>query len=207
MLWVRGPGHRTTGQDLLREAIAEWRRSGEPDRGPNPQIFEQQAAQGYYDDAMATARLFTRIDDQDRSIVELAKIRAENGDIQGAKTMIKKFVGSDLGNRATKIIAEVQADKGDLRAALETSSSLGDSDEIFVVFARRQIANGDFDGALRTAEQVKPRLADDLFYKVGDALRVRGEQERMCERASHMSNRRLAALFAELRASHRSPLR
>ena len=63
---------------------------------PDYQIFEQQAAQGYYEDAAATATLFKRPDDRRWSVEELAKIRAENGDIPGAKAMIKRFSGSTL---------------------------------------------------------------------------------------------------------------
>lgn len=41
MLWLRGPGHRITDQELLREAVEEWKRAGEPGTGPGYQIFEQ----------------------------------------------------------------------------------------------------------------------------------------------------------------------
>lgn len=58
MLWRRFPLNRITDQELLREAVAEWKKAGEPGYGPNYQIFEQQAAQGYYVDAAATGRLF-----------------------------------------------------------------------------------------------------------------------------------------------------
>jgi hypothetical protein len=53
--------------------------------------FEEQAAQGYCDDAEATGRLFKRADDVQWSIVELAKIRAENGDTQGANSSMKSL--------------------------------------------------------------------------------------------------------------------
>jgi hypothetical protein len=198
MLWLRGPGHRITDQEVLREAVAEWHRAGEPGIGPNYQIFEQQAAQGYYDDAAATSHLFNRPDDKQWSVVELAKIRAENGDIPGAKSMVAKFAGSDLGNKALKTIAEIQADRGDLPGALETSPTPGDSNDVLLVFARRQIANADLDGALKTAEQMDSKSAGQVFYEVGDALRQRGEQKRAGELALHMSNRKLAALFLEL---------
>ncbi|MCU1315067.1 MAG: hypothetical protein JWN63_389 [Candidatus Acidoferrum typicum] len=198
MLWVRGPGHTITDRELLWEAVEDWKRSGEPGNGPNYQILEQQAAQGYYDDAAATGLLFKRVDDVQWSIVELAKIRAENGDIRGAKAMIKRFAGSNLGDRATQAIAEVQAGKGDVRGALETSSSLSDSDNVLLAFARRQITNGDFDGALKTAEAMKTKSSDQVFYEVGDSLRVRGEQKRVRELASHMSDCKLATLFEAL---------
>jgi hypothetical protein len=85
MLWRQLPLHKITDQELLREAVAEWKKAGEPGYGPNSQIFEQQAAQGYYEDAAATGRLFKPAEDVQWSIVELVKIRAENGDIKGAK--------------------------------------------------------------------------------------------------------------------------
>jgi hypothetical protein len=108
MLWLRGPGHTITDQELLREAVGEWERAGKPGNGPDYQIFEQQATQGYYDDAAATGHLFKRVDDVQWSIVELAKIRAENGDIQGATTMIKRFAVSNLGARAAEAIALIR---------------------------------------------------------------------------------------------------
>jgi hypothetical protein len=197
-LWPRGPGHKVTDQEVLREAVAEWHRAGEPGSGPNSQIFEQQAAQGYYDDAAATSYLFKRPDDKQWSVLELAKIRAENGDIPGAKSMVARFAGSDLGNRALRTIAEIQADRGDLPGALETSPTPGDSNDVLLVFARRQIANADLDGALITAERMDSKSAGQVFYEVGGALRDRSEQKRARDLASHMSNRKLAALFLEL---------
>lgn len=190
--------HKITDKELLREAVAEWRCARESGYGPNPQIFEQQATQGYYDDAAATAHLFSRPDDVQWSVVELAKIRAENGDIAGAKAAIGKFAGSELGTRATRVIASVQASSGDLAGALQTAAPFGDLDEVLLIFARRQIAKGDFDGALRTAEQMKSKSVDDVFYELGDALRLRGEQKRVHQLAAHMSDRRLSALFIKL---------
>ncbi|MGA8273885.1 MAG: hypothetical protein WB919_20145 [Candidatus Sulfotelmatobacter sp.] len=198
MLLARIPGRNITDQDVLREAVADWKRSGEPGFGPDYQIFEQQAAQGYYDDAAATAHLFKRPDDVRWSVVELAKTRAENGDAHGAKAMIRRLVGSDLGDRALKTIASVQAANGDLPGAFETDPIRRDSDDLLLVFANRQIANGDFDGALETAERMDRKSADQIFYGVGDALRIRGEQNRVSQLASHMSNSEMAALFGQL---------
>jgi hypothetical protein len=198
ILWLRDPGHAITDQDVLREAVAEWHRAGEPGRGPNYQIFEQQAAQGYYDDAAATSHLFKPAEDKQWSVVELAKIRAENGDIPGAKRMVARFVGSDLGNKALKTIALIQADRGDLPGALETDPTPSDSNDVLLVFARRQIANADLDGALKTAERMDSKAAGEVFYEVGDALPQRGEQNRLRELASHMNSPEMAALFRKL---------
>lgn len=193
-LWLLFRDHKITDQQLLREAVAEWKRAGEPGNGPDYQIFEQQAAQGYYDDAAATAALFKRADDRSWSVEESAKIRAENGDIEGAKSMARNFAGSEVGTSAMKAIAFAQVRNGDLQGALETAAPFGIQDEIHLAFARRQIDSGDLDGALRTAEQMKSDWWD-VFYGVGDALRLRGEQKRVPELASHMSNPKLAAQF------------
>jgi hypothetical protein len=194
---LRPTQHKITDQELLREALGEWKLAGQPGRGPNPQIFEQQAAQGYYDDARATARLFKDTDELRWLIIELVKIRSENDDIQGAKEMIRQFRGSDLGAKATEEIALAQVHSGDLQGALDTAAPVGVSDQVTLEFARYQIANADFDGALTTAQQLKSGSAAQVFYEVGDALRLRGEQKRARTLAAHMGNRKLAALFLE----------
>jgi hypothetical protein len=195
MLWRGLSVHKITDQELLREAVAEWKRAGEPGNGPNYQIFEQQAAQGYYNDAAATARVFKRAEDVQWSVVELAKIRAENGDIQGAKNSVNTLAGSDARAKATKVIALIQAHRGDLSGALETVAPSGQSDEVFLAFGQCQIERGDFEGTLNTAERTKSGY--QLYYDIGDALRLRGEQSRVRKLAAHMKDRKLAALFLE----------
>jgi hypothetical protein len=195
MLWRQFPNHKITDQELLREAIAEWKRAGEPGNGPDYQIFEQQAAQGHYDDAAVTGRLFKRADDVQWSIVELAKIRAENGDIKGAKNSTENLSGSNAGAKATEVIALIQAHRGDLPGALETIAPLGQSDEVFLAFGRYQIKGGDFEGTLNTAERTKSGY--QLFYDIGDALRICEEQSRARKLAAHMKDRKLAALCLE----------
>jgi hypothetical protein len=193
MLWRRFPGHKITDQELLREAVAEWKRAGGPGNGPNYQIFEQQAAQGYYEDAAATGRLFKRADDVQWSVVELVKIRAENGDLQGAKDSIKSLAGSDLQEKAAKVIALIQAQNGDLSGALKTIAPFGESDEVFLAYGRHQIEMGDFEGTLNTAERT--RSGYQLFYDIGDALRLRGDQSRARKLAADIRDPKLAALF------------
>jgi tetratricopeptide (TPR) repeat protein len=195
MLGWRFSHPKITDQELLRETVSEWKRAGEPGNGPNYQIFEQQAAQGYYDDAATTARLFKRADDVQWSTVELAKIRAENGDIRSAKNAVNGLAGSDVRAKATEAIALIQAHQGDLSGALETVEPLGPSDQIFLAFGNYQIERGDFEGALDTAERTKSGY--QLFYDIGDALRVRGEQSRARNLATHMKDRKLAVLFLD----------
>jgi len=191
--WLRTSNHKITDQELLREAVAEWKRAGECGEGPNQMIFEQQAAQGYCEDAAATGRLLKRAEDVQWSIAELVKIRAENGDIQGAKESVKSLSGSALQKKGAGVVALIQAQNGDLSGALETIAPFGESDEVFLAYGRRQIEMGDFKGALDTAGRTK--LGYQLFYDIGDALRIRGEQSRARKLAAHMKDRKFAALF------------
>jgi len=198
-LSVRGFHLAISAQELLREAAR--------DGGPLDTIFEQQATQGYYDDALATARLAASSLPQRNQAYEFAglienliQIRAENGDIDGAKQMVKELSGSALGAegpKATRDIAKIQVDRGDLRGALETVTSPADANVVMEEFGDVQIRNGDFDGALKTAEQVNERSAYNLFYAVGDALRERREPQRLHELASHMTDKKLAAEFVD----------
>ena len=228
---------RISAQELLREAAR--------DNGPLGDIFSQQATQGYYDDALATARLAVadeptsnpRVQQDELSafVKDLIVMRAENGDIRGAKDMVKQFGPSALGLRAAKTtlaIAKIQVDRGDLQGALETATP-AHADEVMEELGECQIKKGDFDGALKTAEQVNERSAYDLFYDVGSALQewamqqrmqepasdkgdkeqafdyvgaARAGQRRMHELASHMTDRKRAAEFVEAAGLEIRPL-
>jgi len=194
MLWQRFPAHKITDQELLREAVAEWKGAGEPGDGPYRQIFEQQASQGYYDDAAATGRLFKHADDVEWSVIELVKVRAENGDLQGAKESIQRLTGSDQQRKGAEAIALIQAQNGDLPGALKTIAPF-DTDQVFLAYGRHQIKMEDFEGTLDTAERTKSGY--ELFYDIGEALGLRGQQSRARKLAAHMKNRKLAALFLE----------
>jgi tetratricopeptide (TPR) repeat protein len=190
LLWMRAFSRNITAQGLLREALSE-----SPDHNyPEVEIFEQQATQGYYDDALATARLAKKPADLDWFIVELAKIHVENGDVQGAKAVAQLF--PDKHAQIFKAVALAQVHQGDLSGALATS--LPDTNEILEEFAQHQIKQADFPGALQTCERLPANSAGNLFYDIGDALRQRHEQKRVRELAAGMSDRKLAQLFLEL---------
>jgi hypothetical protein len=195
LLTKRFPHRRITDQQLLREAVDDWKNAGEPGNGPDAQIFEQQAGQGYYEDAGATGRLFKSSDDLQWAVVELTKIRAENGDVQGAKAAVARFQGTSLGERAITTIADVQARKGDLNGALATCSVMQCDDEVFTIIAGKQIDAGEFDGALATSERMNRTAANQLFYEVGEGLRLRHEQSRVKALAAGMRNAEYAADF------------
>jgi tetratricopeptide (TPR) repeat protein len=190
LLWMRAFSRKITAQGLLREALSE-----SPDHNyPETDIFEQQATQGYYDDALATARLAKKPADLDWFIVELAKIHVENGDVQGAKAVAQMF--PDRHAQIFKAIALVQAHQGDISGAL--AMSMPDTNEILEEFAQHQIKQADFPGALQTCERLPANSAGNLFYEIGEALRQRHEQKRVRELAAGMSDRKLAQLFLEL---------
>ncbi len=196
MLLARFQDQRITDRALLREAVAEWQRLGAPDGEISREIFEQQAMQGYYDDAAGTGLLFERPDGVRWSVVALARIRAENGDLQGAKAMLKRFAGSDLGAQIAKAVALTQVSKGDLQGALELAAAGADREEILLAIAGHQIENGDFAAALETAARMKS--PNQVFYELGSALQEHSQQKRVRQLASGMNDRKLAAEFAKL---------
>ena len=121
--------------------------------------FEQQATQGYYDDALATARLATKPVDLHWYIIELAKIHVQNGDVQGAKDIARMF--PDWQPQIFKAIALAQAHQGDLSGALATSHP--DMNEILEEFAQHQIKQADFPGALQTSERLPAIVPETCF--------------------------------------------
>ncbi len=128
-------------------------------------------------------------------MVELAKIRAENGDNGGAKAAVARFQGTTLGERATRTIADVQARKGDLDRALATASSEKGEDEVFTIITGKQIDAGNFEGALATSERMSLTAANQLFYQVGEGLRLKHQQGRVKALAAGMRNPQYAADF------------
>jgi len=195
LAYLRSP-HTITDRALLREAVAEWQRAGRPGGAIGGEIFKQQARQGYYDDAAWTGRLFDRPDGVRWSVVELARIRAENGDLSGARATIKRFAGSDLEAQIAEAVALVRVAKGDLEGALEIAGAGVDQEEIFLEYARHQLESGDFAAALETAARM--RSPNQVFYELGDALAARSEQNRVRELASGIKDRKLAAEFKRL---------
>lgn len=189
---MRALTHKITDQELLREALAQFHDAPYP----NEEIFSQQATQGYYDDALATARLATKKDDLYSYLFKLATIRIENGDPQGAKNMIAMFPDPAFQTAMIKSIALAQAHQGDISGALQTCAPLQNCNETLLEFSRYQIDHADLQGALVTAERLPS--PSDVFYEIGSALRLRGEQKRARELAAGMSNRKLAALFLEV---------
>lgn len=201
LVWMRFSDQRTTDRELLHEAVAEWQCAGEhPEL--SRQIFEQQASRGYYDDAAATGHLLRRPDEVQWSVVELARVRAENGDLSGAKTMMKRFAGSDLGTRIADAISLAQVTKGDLASALEFAAGEAEREEVFLAYARHQINNGDFAEALDTAARMES--ADQVFYEVAGALAGHNEQKRIRELGSGMKDHKLAGKFEKVAQVMRS---
>jgi hypothetical protein len=200
-----GVRRKPQAQDLLREATR--------DGAPLEQIFGQQAGQGYYDDALATAQFATSsLPDQRYELAgyveQLIKIRAENGDIRGAKEMIRQLNDSALDGKGPKVmkeVAKIQVDRGDLDGALESCTSPADRNAVMEEFGYSKIRKGDFEGALKIAEEVNEDSAYQIFYEVGGALRERAQQNRLHELASHMSDKKRAAALLKAAPFTMSP--
>ncbi len=219
-VWIR---NRTpvSAQEILREAVAAGRSTPGKSAEPLLEIFNQQAAQGYYDDAMATARLWDA-DAPSRYglVVDAVRIRAENGDVRGATLMAKGLV-APRNVWGTEAIAAVQARRGDLRGALETSALLpvliNDSGcrtvrvggieingplpgavQAIEEFGAHQLESGDLEGALHTAEQVRPCSTPSLLSRIADAFFEQGKLKQARELASHMADRKVVAEFSKM---------
>ncbi len=170
-VWMQSH-QRITGREILHEAMMEWQCAGE-----RPElirrIFEQQAAQGFYDDAAATGLLSRRPDEMQWFVVELARILAENGDLSGARAMMKRFAGPSLSPRIAEAIAFAQVSKGNLQGALEFAATTGVSrEDVLLAYSRRQMGSGDLASALETAALMKS--PDQVFYELGMNLAGRG---------------------------------
>jgi hypothetical protein len=187
--------------------------------------FCQQAAQGYYDDAMKTILLSHRDGETQYALITLAKIRTKNGDAQGAIRTARSYPNSEtrfkaieeiaaaqaeLGDvhgaretamlladsrRALESIAVVEASKGDLEGARETIAPIGQSNRVLDAVAGYQIQAGDFEGALKTMQEIYPASIANLLLELDDALRERGERSRLRALASQMTKPGVAHLF------------
>jgi hypothetical protein len=228
LLAVRFFGFPISDRELLREATQEFKKANSA-TGPYVywDLFCQQAAQAYYDDARATILLSHSDTDMQYALVTLARIRAKNGDVEGALRTARAYSASETRAKAIQEIATVQAErddvrgaretaatvgtssgaleaiaivqaqKGDLRGARETVVPIGHSDRVLGAVAGYQIQVGDFDCALKTAQEIYPANIANLLLDLADALRDRRELSRAHELASHVTNSKVAHLFLE----------
>jgi hypothetical protein len=189
---------RVSDRDLLREAALEYKKSTVPsERMVFWDVFCQQAAQGYYDDAMATALLSRRDSDFEYALVTLARIRAKNGDTQGALRTARTYANSETRDKAIEEVATAQAERGDVRQARETAMSIADPRHTLESIAIVQASRGDLQGARETAQEIYPANIANLLIEVDDALRERGELSHVRELASRLQKPEVAHLFLE----------
>jgi len=220
--WPSPPSDRA----ILAEAVREYEKAAPPkDRLVPWDIFCQQAAQGYYDDALASVRLSTHDDDTQYSLIALARIRARNGDAAGALAVARTYAKAATRAKAIEQVAIARAWRGDIKGALGTAGELTNSSDalqqIAVVEANRghlqaariivagiaspddalqaiaeyQIKSGDFAAALGTAEQMDPSSTGNLLGDAADELKKRGELGRARNLAAGLKSRDLAASF------------
>jgi hypothetical protein len=86
------------------------------------EIAKAEAEQAYYDKALEAWRLTDRF--PDLLLADIVGIRAEHGDISGAKNMAEKAASAEAKFRSLEQIARVQVKVGDISGATETTQQL-----------------------------------------------------------------------------------
>jgi hypothetical protein len=174
---------------LFRESVTAGKAANEDVRWYIfTEIAEAQMERAYYTDALGTIALVDKYPDQ--LYVRIATVRANSGDVVGAKSMAAAW-DPDLKLRAYKEIALVQAGAGDIRGALETSRDIPDKSIVLDAIASRQLESGDLEGALATAAAMKREWKDETLFAVAQKFRERGD-----ERRAHAIERRISNLNA-----------
>jgi hypothetical protein len=224
--------YRISDRALLREADRECRSIPQRSDSIVWDIFCQQATQGYYDDAFGTIlQVFNPGSDAQHAFVALARMRAEQGDMEEAKRLVRLYMTRDSRVEALKALAVIQVQRGDipgatrtaylvpdprpvleavaiaraktgdLRGARETIAPAGHSDNVLDAIAEYQFQAGDSDGALKTAQEMSSDAMVSRLVEIADALRWRGKQASVRGLASRITNPKVARLFLDVFAS------
>jgi hypothetical protein len=222
-------GCRISDQDVLREAVREYRSIPQRSDSIVWDIFCQQATQGYYDDALGTIlEVFNPGSDAQDAFVALARVRAERGDVEEAKRLVRLYMTRGSRVEALKALAVIQvkrgdiqgaakmaylvpdpravleavaiarAKTGDLRGARETIAQAGHSDGVLDAIAEYQVQAGDFDGALKTVQEMSPDGVVGPLVEIAEALRGRGEQSSVRQLASRITDPTVARRFLDV---------
>jgi len=155
-------------------------------------LVKTRARNGDVQGALRAARVYSNSDTREKAIREIAIAQAKSGDVQGARQTISLL--TDAGP-ALEAIAVVQAEKGDIRSARETIAGLIAPNRALEAIGESQIKSGNFEGALETIGQMSPGQTGNLLIDLGRELQKRGQQARVRDLASHITNRELARAF------------
>lgn len=161
-----------------------------------------QAKRGYYDDALETLERTDRF--SDINFGDIVEIRARNGDISGAKSMIGRAPNEDAKWWALRNLGLVQAESGDLDGARDTVLP---APPTFQQVALReiglcQVRSGDLEGALRTWGEMERGEGDGILVDLADALSKRGDEDGAHSVLSRITD---PLLIQELNQPHEPP--
>jgi hypothetical protein len=124
-----------------------------------------------YDDAIATARMDTTF--LAFTIEELGRIRAANGDVEGATSMVDSATPGPGAVRARSAIAADLADQGNLDKASRVAQSLTGraQDDVRLAAAARQISDGKLAQAESTivVAAAAGAFVDDIRVDLAEA--------------------------------------
>ena len=199
-------GHQDSDQPLFREAVQAGRSDGE---APKWYIFTEiakaQAVHGYYDDAIETAKLVHEYPDQ--LLITLVGTRAKNGDVAGAKQMAAAISTAKLKSEADEAIAIAQAYAGDVDGARDSMRDLVDKSRVLEAVGTHQVDQGDVEGALRTASEMKRGWDAPVLFDVVRKLRERGDLKRAHEIAQRITDPDMAQSAEAERSETSAPLK
>jgi hypothetical protein len=124
----------------------------------------------------------------------LVRIRADNGDVLGAKSMAENAPSPEAKLRCLQEVALVQATSGDIDAAAETALHLPSrlQQRVLEAIGLHQVALGDLDAALKTAQQMERGQSDNLLFAIAEAFDERGNKAKAKQIASRMADTDMA---------------
>lgn len=156
------------------------------------EIAKAEAEQAYYNDAIEAWKLTDRW--PDLLLADIVRIRAENGDISGARNMAQKGPSAEAKFGCLREIALVQVKSGDISGAIETTEQLPSRfrQSVLEAIGVRQAESGDLDAALATAKQMQSGWSDSVLFAVADKLSERGNTAEAHKVASRITNKEMA---------------
>ena len=168
-----------TGRQMFRKAVDATRPASSDDRWyALTEIAKAQAKRGYYDDALNTLKRTRQFPAQ--NFADIIEIRAKNGDVAGANSMIGRAPNAEAKWWALRNLGLVQAESGDIENARNTVLPAPPIFQQVVLrtIGFRQVQSGDLEAALRTVDEMERGEGDGILVDVAAAFSKRGDEDR-----------------------------
>jgi tetratricopeptide (TPR) repeat protein len=168
-----------TDRQMFRKAADATRSANSDDRWyALTEIAKAQARRGYYDDALKTLKRTDQF--PALNFADIVEIRATNGDMAGAKSMLGRAPNAEAKWWALRNLGLVQAESGDIENARKTVLR---APAIFQQVVLRtigfhQVQSGALEAALRTVDEMERGEGDGVLVAVAAAVSKRGDEDR-----------------------------